>query len=424
MTRCFSCYERRVTCGRFLFLLAALLGWSSTSKAEPVQIAESTHALARTVRVRLFAESSELAHTELRRLASRYGRLARDSENLVEMDVPPAEVDAVLGAIRGLGEVRSRRVTTRDISQRLERARGAWRVANASHERMLRMRATGVQDGLALERARNSAAREAEHRRILVRQLEQRTTVTRIRIDLTLPQTERIQPTELPIPWLESIGPASLHDPSRIKRKRYRELRNYFDGALRLEGVHADKAGELPENLNAVNAALSMRAMGEATPIGIFGGVDAALGGGSGFSYELQLMIGLGVVIGERFGIGVSSGPGVEGVTTTVPFGVTFPIEVAASIDLTHLIATKLTLREGWVVAADERKQGSNLAPFGDELSGALHVVVANRDREGGYSEARDGFELGFEYRELMGARAYIVTIGYAGHISDFSGRL
>ncbi len=413
-----------MTCGRFLLLLVALLGWSTASRAEPVQIAESTHALARTVRVRLFAESSETARAELQKLASRYGRLARDSDTLVEMDVPPNEVDAVLRAIRGLGEVRSRRATTTDISQRLEQARGALRVASASHERMLRLRATGVQDGLALERARNSAAREAERRRTQVRELERRTTVARIRVDLTLPRAERIKPAELPIPWLESIGPASLHDPSRIKRKRYRELRNYFDGAFRLEGIHADKAGELPENLNVLNAALNMRVMGEATPIGIFGGVDAALGGGSGFSYELQLMIGLGVVIGERFGIGVSSGPGVEGVTTTVPFGVTFPIELAASIDLTRLIATKLTLREGWVVAADERKEGSNLAPFGDELSGALHVVVANRDREGGYSEARDGFELGFEYRELMGAQAYIVTMGYAGHISDFSGRL
>jgi hypothetical protein len=202
-----------------------------------------------------------------------------------------------------------------------------------------------------------------------------------------------------------------------------RELRNYLDGAFRLEAMHADQAGELPKNLNVAQAALNMRVLGEATPIGIFGGVDAALGGGSGLAYELQLMIGVGMPIGERLGIGVASGPGVEGVTSSMPFGVTFPIELNVSWDMSRLLATKLTLRDGWVVASDDRRKGSEMAPFGDELSGALHVVIAERDREGGYSEARDGPEVGFEYRELMGARAFVVSLGYSGHISDFSGR-
>ncbi len=408
-------------------LLLVLVSWlcaSAPALAEPQALTVASPALARTVSVRLSVESAHAARQGIVRDAGRFGRLVRESERWVELDVAPEKEAVALRHIKSLGEVRDQRTSTSDLSGQLEQARAALRVARASEERMRRLGATSVKDGLELERARRAAQESVEFSEIRVRELEQRSVTTRIRVQLDAPEGERIEPARLPIPWLETIGPQALNDPSSVEERDRRELRNYLDGAFRLEGMHADQAGELPKNLNVAQAALNMRVLGEATPFGIFGGVDAALGGGSGFAYELQLMLGAGMPIGERLGIGVASGPGIEGVTSTVPFGVTFPIELNVSWDMSRLLATKLTLRDGWVVASEDRKQGSELAPFGDELAGALHVVISERDREGGYSEARDGLEVGFEYRELMGAQAFIVSLGYAGHISDFTGRI
>ncbi|MEZ4221964.1 MAG: hypothetical protein R3B13_13610 [Polyangiaceae bacterium] len=408
-------------------LAMSLLALAAPAAAQTTQVAVASPArasLARTVRMTLRVDRAEEGHAALREVASRYGRLYREDQTLVVMDITQQNEDAARRSIAQVGEVVDERRSTQDVSDRIERERALLRAAVSSQERLLRMTAGNVSDGLALERARADAAQQVETQELTVREWERRSQFTRFELRLQFTPVDEVRPSKLPFDWLDTVNARILADPGGVERRDRRELRNLLDGAFRLEGVHAERRGELPKNLNTLSATVDMRILGEATPVGIFGGVDAGLGGGSGFSYDLQLMLGGGIPFGQRFALGVASGPGIDGVTSTIPFGVTFPVELFLSWDVSSFIAAKARAQSSWVLAAEARKNGTDLFPFADELRGGVYVIAAERDREGGYSEARDGVELGFEYRELMGAQAFVLTLGYGGHISDFSGRL
>ncbi len=407
---------------RLLVVAACCSAVCQPAFAQTRAVSEESPALERSVRLVLVVDDAEVARRRLQQVASQFGQLRRASGNTVELTVPNARVDAAIVAIDAVGEVTSQNVETKDISLQTEKFRATVRAAKATEARLARLQGVDVTENLQVERARQQATQQVERFQNALRALERKATETAIRIQLQAPPVETLTPPKLPFPWLKTLGPQQLFN-AEPQTHYVRELRNYLDGAMRLQGVHAPQRGELSDDLDVLNAVFTVRALGEATPVGVFGGFDMHLGGGTGFSYGAQLLGGVGFPIGQRIGIGVGIGPGVDGVTSRVPIGFMLPIEMEVSLDISYLLAAKIRIRDGWVFGPEERDNGSETAPFGDELSAALHFVVAGRDREGGYSEARDGFEFGAEYREFMGARAYLLTFGYAGHISDFSDR-
>ncbi len=170
----------------------------------------------------------------------------------------------------------------------------------------------------------------------------------------------------------------------------------------------------------ALGVATSLRALGESSPVGIFGGFDLSLGYGGGFLYGAQTLLGLGMPIGSRFAFGVGSGPGIDGITGgVVPFGVRFPIELYTLLDASFVQLSAFA-RSGWVLVADERDDGSSHAPFGDELSAGIRLGFGEQDAWS-YSRDRVGPRVGFAYRELMGTAYYELSLSFAASELDLS---
>ncbi len=197
------------------------------------------------------------------------------------------------------------------------------------------------------------------------------------------------------------------------------DLRAIIDGEVGLRGAHAADSGRFGTS-NTLAFTTSMRVLGEAQPVGVFGGFDLALGGGGGFLYGLQTVLGVGVPIGSRFAFAVGTGPGFDGITATVPIGVDLPIELYLTWDFSTFMAANAWVRDGWVFAADERKKGSQNAPFGDELSAGISLALGARDG-GHYSQNRFGPRVGFGYREMLDTRVYEITLAFGAHTADFS---
>jgi len=100
-----------------------------------------------------------------------------------------------------------------------------------------------------------------------------------------------------------------------------------------------------------------------------------------------------------------------------VPFGVDLPIEVFVSTDLSAYAQVRLWGRSAWIAASENRQNGAEHAPFGDELmSGASFILgedSASQDRE------RIGLALGLTYGELLGTRVYGLSVGFGGGFGD-----
>jgi hypothetical protein len=170
-----------------------------------------------------------------------------------------------------------------------------------------------------------------------------------------------------------------------------------------------------------VAGAVNFRALGESGPIGLFGGFDLVLGGGGGFVYGAQTLLGLGMPFGSSVAIGLSSGPGIDGITGgVIPFGVDFPIELWFTLEIGSFMSATAWFQEGWVLASDERDDGSEHAPFGDELSGGLTLAFGERD-QWSYSSDWSRPLIGFAYRETMDTAIYELRLGWALRELDLS---
>jgi hypothetical protein len=356
------------------------------------------------------------------------GRVASRSDRQVVVEIPSARRQELVSRLARLGKITRQRIAAEDASIALADAESAARAAREARQRMqdVRPRAQNVGEGLAAEREIETAEKAVAAAGARATELRRRGEVARISIQLAAPSAETIAAPVLPFPWLGGLGLSSLYHPEETEHyEESLELRAFLDGAMYIETSYAPDPEPLDDTSVLVAGGMSMRVLGEANPIGLFGGFDLALGGGGGFLYELQSLFGVGVPIGSRIAVGLASGPGIDGVTGgVVDFGVPIPIELYLSLDVATWLGVTLWARDGWVLASDERDDGSETALFGDEASAGITLAfapLAERTSMGAYSDERLGLEIGFGARELLGTRLYELRLGWGGWDADFS---
>lgn len=412
-----------------LLLALAVFGGSPEPARADQQAAIPTLAvqpsLWRTSRVQLHVERGLHAQLRIGELAkSLGGQIANSSEQYASVEVPTARYAAFIAALRRLGKLSRETVTTSDESGRLSDAQSLVRSLLVARERRARLGAIArsVNEKLTLEGVNARTANAIVQAQRRVHDIESRSEIVKVEISLRTEGVETIEPATLPFGWLDELGAARLANPPAERSDRSLELRAMNDFQLNLKTDYVHDAEPLGGTHFATALAFDMRVLGEANPVGIFGGLDLGLGASQGFVYNVQSLIGAGVPIGQRLVIGVSSGPGIDGITTVVPFGLLFPVELYVGWDMAEWMSVSVWAHNAWVVASDARQAGSPNTLFGDELSAGLALVLAARDSGGTYSSRRNGWVVGAGYRELMGTQMFELRLGWAGIQSDFSG--
>ncbi len=408
-------------------LLALGVPWavSDARAAEPVVVAEgpTTPLMSHTVQATLEVDIQKASSRIVEIARSLGGQPESVTDARVSVRLPTAQVDTLFDRLRPLGALRVGRATTVDLTPAAARIAAELRSAQEAHERKQRLQrlARDVPSGLELsaELERSSAhIADTEER---LQALRRKATTTVIQITIAAPSVETFNAPRLPFAWLDQMGLPRLQDTTSYERQSQRELRLAMMGQVLLKGAYVRDSEALGTSATAA-AAGSFRMLGESSPaVGLFGGFDVALGGGGGFLYDLQLLGGLGFPIGHRWVIGVASGPGIDGITSTLPFGVSFPIETYLYIDVARAFDVAIAAENAWVLASDRRKDGSSTALFGDEFAASLSLGLGQR-RGGSYSENRFGPLVGFGYREALGARFYELRLGFGAQESNFSG--
>jgi hypothetical protein len=372
--------------------------------------------------VTLKVDDGKRAIAELRALASELGGRTvgeLDPSRVVTLEVPNERYPELSRRLNRVGIVQNEKLNQKNVTQDIESALELARTAKAREEHLERLRqnARNTGEAVELERELERATEERTRAEGRVRELRRGTGTTLVDVTLVLPPREEIVDPSLPIPWLNEVGLEFLQSPTEPHRDW--ELRAFIDPALELRG------GYLPdlEGRNVYGMiALPFRALGEANPIGLFGGFDLAFGLGSeGFGYNVLFLGGVGVPIGESFAFGVSTGPGIDSLMGgVVPFGVSVPIELHLSFEAIRFLGISAYVRDGWVFASEERKKGAEHAPFGDELSAGIRFTVARRSGSG-YTQHRWGWRFGFDYRETTDLEVYQLVIGVGAMDSDYS---
>lgn len=406
---------------RVLVLLCAL---APAAAAAPRAAAPSAPALEHQANIVLSVTSGADALERIKRVADDLGgHLVQGGSTVVTVDVPFGSYDKLLQRLDALGDRQSQRVTTTDLTDRIGDAEAGLRAARERHRRLMGVHsvAHGVPDHLKLERALEDAESAEALARRRLEDLEERARKTRVVIRLSAPAVVRVPEPRLPFKWLGKLGLPRLLDTSASQKKSYR-LDGMYSGGIFLQGGYTPDADKLGGARALGALGVTFRAMGDPDPVAPFGGFDAALGGGGGFLYGLQSMLGVGIGLGRRVGLGVGSGPGIDGITSTIPFGVSFPIETWLSLDLFKWMGARVRVHDGWVLAASAREHGAPAAPFGDEASAELTLAFGSR-HGGTYSQNREGPSLGFSVRQTMGATLYLVNLGFSAHESNFTER-
>jgi Domain of unknown function (DUF4349) len=351
------------------------------------------------------------------------GILVSEGERDVTVDVPNERYRDFVKSLVPLGILRSESLHTEDVTDQAAAAAAQGRAAAQNRARLDSVGGTAhdVPQHLLLEQEVErvgSAKLDAEAR---LRALDRRTELTRVVVHVEVPAKETLPVPQLPFPWLGTLSLPRLLDTTSPPEEPSEVLRSFIDADLGFGYQRFRDASRFDDHSSSFALVGSFRMLGEAAPIGLYGGYDLALGGGGGFLYRVQPLFGLGVPIGHGVGVGLASGPGIDGITGGVmPFGVGLPIELDLSLDLTSFMALSFSAKDGWVLAASERKHGSDLAPFGDELALGAAVLVGPRSG-GSYESDRIGARLGFVYHEILGTQVYEFTLTLAAHHVDYS---
>ncbi|MFO0564258.1 MAG: DUF4349 domain-containing protein [Polyangiaceae bacterium] len=404
--------------------LAALATWPVPAAAEKPQVAVAiTPTLVETRAARLVVDDGVVAVKRVtEEVAALGGRLLSGTDAHISLLVPRARVETLYTRLEALGAFTRQSATTVDQSASLADARSAVTSARRAVERRERLARTlrGVTEELSSEQLLQEARDELRRAEDQVRSIEERAQMVELEIALEAPGRESIEPATLPFPWLDELGHERLANPPSTRSDGSLVLRGVEDYFFGWSSTYAPHPEPFDDVRFSGSLALSMRILGEANPVGVFGGMDLRLGASRGFVYDLQLLLGAGVPLGRRLAIGLSTGPGIDGVTSVVPFGVKIPLELWVSWDLARFMALHVYARDGWVLASEERKGGTR-APIGDELAAGIGFTLASREEPGTYTARRDGWRLGLGYRELMGTEVYLLELGWSAIHSDFS---
>ncbi len=412
--------------GRSVLFCAALFSVSGLASSARAQAAAPARApaLERQANVVLSVTDAAAALDRIKNAADDLGgHLVQGGGSFVTVDVPTARYRELLRRLAALGDETDVRVTTTDLTDQIAAAEARLRAAQESRKRISGVQgvARGVPDHVQVERAMEDAENAQDDARSDIEDLEARAKRTRVQIRLAAPTIAPVPQPRLPFPWLAKLGLPSLLDTSTRDKKGFR-LRESDDGSIFLQGGYTADGDRLGGARALGALGVTVRVVGDPDPVALFGGFDLSLGGSKGFLYGLQTVLGLAVPFGKRVALGVGSGPGIDGITSTIPFGVSIPIDTYLSLDLFKGLGANIEVRDGWVFAAKARRDGAPAAPFGDEASAAITFELGKR-HGGDYSQDRDGPSIGFAARQTMGATIYLVNLGFSAHESSYTER-
>ncbi len=384
--------------------------------------------LDRQGQIALLVDEPRVASEAVARLADSHGgELGEQAERQVVIRVPAAQLDTVIARLRELGKIRHRSVTTRDIGpERIELTTG---LASAvqTRERLLALgqRAQSVDDSLLVERRLALVDEEIARLRAASIALERRGELATLTV-LLMPFAERtpegVPEPALPFPWLDRMTLSDLLDTDQSSsdddEAESRHIDSNLDLGLQLEGTRLDGLPDERDRAYAVAAALRARGVVGTDPLGVALGTDLALGGGEGFLYDVGLLLGLGLSIGEYSSMGLVAGLGHSGWTGRhVKPALDIPVELFTTLEAGDTARLILFAQPRWAFA-HSRDQGSPNTPFGDELSvgGAVLIpaVFGNDELDEG------GLRIGGVYTEVSGTRAYTLTLGMGVGAVDY----
>ncbi len=403
--------------------------WSWRAQAEPGIAGDaerprvpSGQLLQRVGRMTLRVTDPDAAYPGIEsHITSLGGRLELRRGDQLVFRLPADRLFQAMDDMAAFGFEIQRSVEVQDRTSEYLETTALLRSAQTTRDRIARLQhgAEGVEDPLRVQPVLTRwDARVAELQRAL-RDIRRSTSDAKLEIrtePTTIPEPVEIPRFQLPFSWLDKVGLDRL---MRLEHRGYVDVDD--DEGLtsstlinfHLQTMRASDEVLLGGNESALSLGLKMRGVGETTPIGFAAGTDIELGGGfsGGFLYEYRMVGGFGTSIGEVLSLGLVSGIGLSGLTGGyIPFGLDVPVEAFADLEIGEWVRFGGWGRTSWILASDERQDGSDAAPFGDESATGLSLLIG--EDSGQNNRERVGLGLRGTYRELLGTHAYEVSVG------------
>lgn len=397
--------------------LAASTSVALTSKAladTPVDAPAKGTLLVRKRSIRLFVpDVNETVPRVLAEIRAAGGQLQSQLGAHLSARVAEARVFGLRDKLRALGDVESESASAEDVTVAAADIDSEVRGAERARAELVNLlgRARTVNESLMVERRIGEIDREIADANANRRALEQRALAVELEIDLVERSREQLAHFELPFVWLRQMSLAELMRPTPPEPERAPvRLTSNIDLSFDLNGRLIRDRPTTGDDSRAFSLIYRMRGV-NTNPIGFAAGIDSELGGVSGFVYAARLMAGLGTALGGYVTLGLIGGAGVDGWTGgRVPSGIELPVELFTLIDIDEAARLSLYVRPSFIVARQARQDGAEHALFFDELSAGAALLVplllGNEHLDHG------GLRLGFEYRELLGTEAYLVSVG------------
>ena len=134
-------------------------------------------------------------------------------------------------------------------------------------------------------------------------------------------------------------------------------------------------------------------------------------GGGGGFAWGTELLLGPGGWATKRFGMSLETGLALGGVTRNMPVAFHVPVEASIVVQPLNRMRLRPWARVDWVAGANHpRKAGGTTLPFLDEFRWGVDAYLGEMlpvDQDGDL-----GWHLGFSWEEVMGTRLLGVQLG------------
>jgi hypothetical protein len=152
---------------------------------------------------------------------------------------------------------------------------------------------------------------------------------------------------------------------------------------------------------------------GPGTPVALE--MDLVLGGGSGFYYDLDFLLGPGWWFNQTVAVAAVGGVGIDGITGgTMPFALKTPVRLSLAVNLGSLVRVEARAGVNWLFQTSDRRQSGSKAigGFADEMVAGGRIFVGRR----GAANVKDGpgqLALGFTYLEMLGTRTLLFMIGF-----------
>jgi hypothetical protein len=216
----------------------------------------------------------------------------------------------------------------------------------------------------------------------------------------------------------------TMHAPA-FSRRRWSGESDVPDDAERKYGVasfwmgaryarvdHPDEARGLSDE---GTVGLSVRASyGRHVGYGFGAEFEGGLGFPLGYAYAARLYpTGVAYAFHGNSFVGLFGGVGIDGVTSTVPAALELPLELRMEVDVARQARVGARAAVAWYPAAPERRGGSLLSPFADELTMGTFARFG-RSPPCGCSELRAGrgYFFGLERREIFKTAWLGLTFG------------